>query len=339
MKVDIFAYSDKGCELALKVANCFENASCFAIKRFAEKHDINGVESTAKKVEEIFLNTDLLVFVGATGIAVRAIAPHVKDKTTDPACVVIDDCGRFVISLLSGHIGGANLYTQMLAKYIGAKPIITTATDGNDKFAVDNFAVKNDLAIADMKKALSFSAKILTENLPYTLGENITLIADKNLFLAQEGETGLYIGYDKLEPYKNTVRLVPKMLHVGIGCRRGTSESDIKKLFSEVFSKYNFDEKAVVSISSIDLKKDEKGLLAFCEDIGIVPSFYTAQELAGVEGNFTNSVFVEKTVGVANVCERSAVKKADNGKLLVNKTSKNGVTIAVALTKRRIELE
>lgn len=335
MRVNIFAYSDQGCELALQISKLFENSSCYAIEKFAQIHNVIAVQSTMQKAREVFENSDLIVFVGACGIAVRAIAPVVKNKLKDPAVLVVDDKANFVISLLSGHIGGANDYCKIIANKISATPVITTATDINDKFAVDSFAKKNDLFITSLKNAMTFSAEILNNELGISLGEDI-ILKDKlpnGISLNKKSNIGVYIGSENLKPYGTTLHLVPQTLYVGIGCKKCTTKEQIRELFLKVLADNNLHIKAVKGIFSIDIKSEEQGLIDFCKSINIKVKFFSAGELNEVKGSFTSSSFVKSVTGTDNICERSAVKGSNGGKIIVKKTSQNGVTVAIAQNK------
>ena len=133
-----------------------------------------------------------------------------------------------------------------------------------------------------------------------------------------------------LQPFATTVRLLPKIVHLGIGCRRNTPLENIEALVLPELEKLQLDKRSVVAIASVDLKKDEQGLLAFAKKYNFAANFYSADELNSVAGDFTPSAFVQSVVGVSNVCERSAVKDSKGGRLLLRKTSLNGVTLAVA---------
>ncbi|MFI3226078.1 MAG: cobalamin biosynthesis protein [Clostridia bacterium] len=341
MNVNIFSYSNQGCELAIKISKIFENSRCFAIEKFAKKYNLICVSSTTSKAREVFPNSDLLIFIGACGIAVRAIAPVIQSKTTDPACLVIDDGGNFVIPILSGHIGGANDFCRLISHKIGASSIITTATDVNNRFSVDSFAKKQNLKISDMHTAMEFSAEILTCDLPILVDENVKIKTNlsNGIFHSKTGDFGLYIGNKTVTPYKKTLQLIPSNLTVGIGCRKNISMENIEKLFLKVFNDNNLQIRSVNSINSIDIKSNEYGLLEFCKKYDFPINFYTSSELLALNGNFTSSNFVKSVTGVDNVCERSAIKASNNGKILIYKTSLDGVTIAVASEEKEIYFE
>ena len=267
---------------------------------------------------EYFNKADALIFIGASGIAVRAIAPHVKSKTTDPAVLVIDECANFVISLLSGHIGGANGLARQIAAAIKAVPVVTTATDVNNLFAVDEWAARRGMVIESMQAAGLCSDYAIKGALP------------SGVELAGSGETGMAVTTCKNnKPFNTTVVLMPKILHLGIGCRRNTPLEKIENFVLAEMEKHGFDMRCVKSIASVDLKKDEAGLLAFAAKHNVPVKFYTAAELQQAKGDFTPSAFVKSIAGVDNVSERSAVL-ASGGCLKLRKTAHDGVTLAVA---------
>lgn len=329
MSTNIFAYSNKGCELAKKVKIIFPEADCYTTEKLAPLYGFNAEKSVCKKSGDLFQSSKAMIFIGACGIAVRAIAPYIKNKTVDPAVIVIDDCGNHVISLLSGHIGGANELTLLIAKEIGANPVITTATDVNGRFSVDSWAVKNSLLISSMNAAKDISAQILIEDIPFR--SDISVLGDmpNGLVKGEDGKIGIYLSYKTEAPFDNTLRLIPKNLHIGLGCRRGTPIESIDELYRCVLDEHKIDIRAVKSISSIDLKEDETGLLQFAQKYKLPVSFYNADELNALEENFTPSEFVKSITGIDNVCERSAFKSSNCGKFILRKIAKNGVTIAI----------
>ena len=291
-----------------------------------------------------------LVFVGALGIAVRAIAPHVKSKKTDPAVLVLDEGKHFCIPLLSGHLGGANEAALNLAAHIGSIPVVTTATDVHSLFAVDVFAKKNGLLIDRMELARDVSAALLAGQ---TVGIYSELPLEKSgqppelAFWETEREAadsglplGIYIGYrTDCVPFPQTLKLVPDVLSVGIGCRKGTAAEKVASLFYLVMAEAHLDVRAVGQVASIDLKKDEGGIRALAESLRIPFVTYDSEALKKVPGIFSASDFVKDITGVDNVCERSAVLASGNGTLIRKKRPGQGVTAAVAAGNRRIRFE
>lgn len=331
MKLAVFAFTRRGCDLAEKVAHLFPEAEEVRLYTM-EKFNLSGFLSIRSPlpafVGPVFSWADVLVFVGACGIAVRAIAPWVKDKKEDPAVLVADEGGQFVISLLSGHIGNANRLTKELAGKLGAAPVVTTATDVNGRFSVDEWAARQGFAILDFRLAKAVSAAILEEDIPLCADAPIAASLPTGVTLGDRGALGIYIGYRRAAPFTETLTLVPKCLHLGIGCRRGTSREAIENAVLGVLEEHRLRREAVKAVSSIDLKASEPGLLAFCKAWNLPVSFFSAGQLQEVPGEFTSSPFVEKTTGVDNICERSAMVGAS--KIIVPKTARDGVTVALA---------
>lgn len=291
---------------------------------------------------EAIQDADAFIFVGAAGIAIRAIAPYVADKTRDPALVVVDEKGQFVIPLLSGHIGGANELAVRIAAELGAQPVLTTATDVRGLFAVDVFATKNNLWISDMKQAKQISARLVRgekvgfySELPLEgeLPEELVGIAAS----ADTVNVGIVVSPYLKQVFKDQLLLVPRCLTVGIGCKRGTPKEKILAAVQEVFVSAGLSLQAIGKVASIDLKKDEEGLIAVALEFDVPFETFSAEALAAVEGEFSESSFVQSVTGVDNVCERAAV--LDGGELIVRKVAKDGVTVAVAMESLKIIIE
>ena len=355
-KVIIIAYSRQGIQTALQAAACFpgDEVQLFAPERVLEGTDFMTAQIPGKQqeqntevflqenvraipdeqrrfYEEQFARADLMVFVGALGIAVRKIAPFVKDKSTDPAVVCLDEKGTFAISVLSGHIGGANAFAGMIAQAIGAVPVITTATDVNHRFSVDAWAAKHDMIIDDLKAAKAVSAAILEGDVPMESNLPAALPYPAGVIPASKDQgpaPGILISWEIRHPFTPTLRLIPNVLHLGIGCRKGTSKEQIRDLVDRVLEEYRVDRRAIKGVYTIDLKAEEEGLLAYCNENQWPLTVYTAEELNSVPGHFTGSEFVQSITGVDNVCERAALKEAD--RLVVPKTAEHGVTTALA---------
>ncbi|WP_207729702.1 MULTISPECIES: cobalamin biosynthesis protein [Clostridium] len=308
------------------------NCEAFTMYKSAEELGLFSLKNGLKDwTEEHFHKKEAIIFIGAIGIAVRAIAPFVNSKTTDPAIVVIDELGKFTIPILSGHIGGANSLTEKILRILDSTPVITTATDINDKFSVDVFAKKENLYINDMTMAKKISSEVL-DNVDIGLVSDYKIEGKlpKELKILENGEIGVCISVQEKRPFINTLNLIPKILTLGIGCRRDTSIDKIENLVMKVLNENNILINAVKNIASIDLKKDEKGLIDFAEKYGFKFVTYTADELKRLEGNFSESAFVKSITGVSNVCERAATLGSNNGKLIINKRAENGVTVAIA---------
>lgn len=327
----IFSFSARGRETALYLATVLDEK--YECQLFApEKYEEGRVKALPDRIGiftgKVFAHTDVLIYVGACGIAVRAIAPYIKSKVVDPAIICVDERATFCISLLSGHIGGGNQLTRELAEKIHAIPVITTATDINHRFSVDEWASRKGFWIEDMTVAKEVSSAILEKNVPICSDKAITGELPKGLLIDETGNIGISVSIYQKRPFDKTLAIVPSVLTLGIGCRRGTPLEKIEEAVRKVFQEQRLNWHAIEKVASIDLKAEEQGLQVFCEKYAIPAIFYTAEQLSKVQGKFTRSDFVQKVTGVDNVCERSAV--ASGGRLIVKKTACDGVTVAVA---------
>ena len=198
-----------------------------------------------------------MIFVSSVGLAVREVAPHLKSKATDPAVLVLDELGRYVIPVLSGHIGGANELAKALAASLGAQAVITTATDINGRFSVDAWAVQNGCAIASLPLAKAVSAAVLEGDVPFLSDFPVVTDLPRGLAPGDTGALGVYIGVYEKTPFAKTLRLVPRVVRLGIGCRKGTDEETIRAAVNEALAAHGIDRRAVKCAASIDLKAEE----------------------------------------------------------------------------------
>lgn len=273
-----------------------------------------------------------LIFIGACGIAVRTIAPFLRTKTKDPAVVVADEKGDFAISLLSGHLGGGNALAKQAANIFGGQAVITTATDVRGKFAVDVWAKENGLILPSMAYAKEISAAVLAgEAIGFSCPYPLDGVVPEELSGGEAARLQITVGVQKAE---HPVFL-SRSLVIGLGCRRGKRKEEIAEAVEQALRESQLAKEAIRGAATIDLKKEEEGLIAYCKEQGWPLSFYTAEELSAVEGDFTPSSFVRQITGVDNVCERAAVL-ASKGHILVKKQAADGVTLAIAEENRRI---
>lgn len=281
-----------------------------------------------ENVEKIFKSYDGIVFISSTGIAVRLIAPFIKDKTKDPAVVVVDDLGRFSISLLSGHIGGANFLAEEISAAIGATPVVTTASDGRGIEAVDMFAKRNGLLIESMEDAKNITAMMVEGRKigfisEIDLGINYKNIVDKN------PEGCIIVTSKKDFPCEIPCCILrPRILNLGVGCRRGKTKGEILELVYKVFDENNLSVKSIKSIGSIDIKADEVGIIETAKELGCEFKTFSREVIEAVEDKFEGSSFVKSRVGVKSVAEPCAYLLG--GKIIIKKTAGNGVTTAVS---------
>ena len=331
MKVSIIAFTAKGYALAARLETLLETAGMAA--ECCRCRD-GGLQEWTRRH---FAAADALLFIGAAGIAVRAVAPHLQSKTTDPAVVVLDEQGKFVIPLLAGHIGGANRLAQKIAALLAAVPVVTTATECSGVFAFDSWASANKIKILNPKRIKSVAARMLS-------GGNVYF---RSMFpVAGALPAGVVAAFERCDVLvsvetgagEGVLQLVPPVLTLGVGCRKGVTAGELQKAWEKLLQKAGCCQEAVGLVCSIDLKAQEAGLLSFCAAHGLSLQTFSAEQLRAVPGNFTASAFVQKITGVDNVCERSAVL-GSGGKLLRRKSIENGVALALAAAPYTLRFE
>lgn len=337
MNISLFTYTKNGLTTALKVLDCFEEAEkkAYVPERFSQDGFLSL--DLAKDFGAVFSWSDLVIFVASCGIATRKIAPFIKDKCTDPAVICIDETGKFVVPLLSGHIGGANEFAKIISEKIKSVCVITTATDINDRFSVDAWAKKQGFIIEDMAIAKMVSAEILENDVPLLSEFAVTSKLPNGVVHGQTGKIGIYVGTRKKSPFERTLRLIPSVLHLGIGCRKGTKKDVIGRLVDDVLLENNIDKRAIKCVASIDIKSCEAGLLEYCRENNWDIFFYSSDELKSIPGEFTPSAFVKNITGVDNVCERAAIIGAEE--LIIKKRCAEGVTVAIAEERCELRFE
>ncbi len=305
-----------------------------------------------KWVRDNFYEAEALVFVGAAGIAVRAAAPYIRNKASDPAVIAVDEKGENVIPLLSGHLGGANALAERIAGIVNGRAVITTATDINGSFAVDEWARRQGLSVINPEMIKTVSSAVLKGE--KVLFESICPVGEirrdeqradglYRYILSPHGELctvteeafscmeGPLVRIAVTDTDKRCLKLCPGIGYLGIGCKKGTAKEQIEEAFLQFIRETGLFPQAVKEASSIDLKRDEAGLIEFCRDRGFPIRFYNARELNDIEGEFSSSEFVKETTGVDCVCERSAVLSA-KGALHIRKHAYSGVTFALAVS-------
>ena len=315
MIINIFSFTDKGRKLAERLSRALAMHEARIVPGSAAREEI---------CEAAFRNREALVFIGAAGIAVRSVAPFVRDKLEDPPVLVMDELGQHVIPLLSGHIGGANALAAEIAGVTGAAPVITTATDLNGAFPADLFAEENGLAIANREGIAKVSSSAL-EGRPVTVCiKDYPPAGHVDVLIADREDAGV------LRDAASLV-LCPKSFAIGMGCRRGKSYEELREFGERVLSENGTELKYAGCIATIDMKKDEEGLRRLSQAWRMPLITYSAEALKRAEGSFSSSETVLEKTGVDNVCERAAVLAAGRGsRLVIKKTAENGMTIAVA---------
>ena len=328
MKLAYLAFSGQGYTLAQKLADQLGGTA----------YRSGQPQSLAEWTEEHFGREEGLVFVGAAGIAVRAISPFVSDKTTDPAVVVIDEKALNVIPILSGHLGGANDLARDIAKATGAACVITTATDVNGVFAVDEWSKRQGCRLLEPKRIVNISGALLGGGTVTVKSRwDIAGEVPEGIVVLDGSETACGrtdVTLDAFSKEADTLHIVPPVCVLGIGCRKDTKKESIELLLEKLKEETGLLTESVCGAASIDLKQEEAGLLEFCAEHGWDIDFFSSEQLAEVPGRFSASEMVKSVTGVDNVCERSAALRA-GGDVVVQKMSEGGVTMAVAIKKFR----
>ncbi len=340
MKIAVISLTENGRKLSEKISACKIENLIFTRYAFEKYSDKNAVSFSSLRtlVSEIFGTCDALIFISSCGIAVRMIAPCMKSKRTDPAVLVIDEQGKFIVSLLSGHIGGANALTYKIAKVINSVPVVTTATDILGKFSPDSFAKANGLHICEFDTAKEIAARIVNGEKIGFYSEYKYINKPDKFFDKSCDKIGTCISSDiNKNPFEKTLHLVPKNIIIGVGCRKNIDKNIFSEFILKKLDEFKIPIFRVLEIHSIDLKKEEKAIASFAEKFKIPLKFYTNEELMKIGGEFSTSDFVMKTTGTDNVCERSAL--ADGGRLLVSKQAENGMTFAAAEIDITIDFE
>ncbi|ADC46740.1 cobalamin biosynthesis protein CbiG [Methanobrevibacter ruminantium M1] len=330
MKISIIGFTDNGMEIAYKLSNSLSEDNNISFTRC-------GKGELSIWTEEHFSDSDALIFIGAIGIALRAIAPYIKTKTKDPAVVVVDELGQFSIPILSGHIGGANELALQIADILNAIPVITTATDINNLFAIDTWAKSQGLKILNPECIKLVSSKLLKGETihiksDYPIQGNLPKKVQINDLEDSNSDYDVIISHNDYSYMENKdiLLLIPSIITIGIGCRKDISFDNIERSVLNILDKENYHILSLNAIASIDKKANEKGILEFARKYNLPFNTYSAEELNSLEGDFTKSEFVKSVVEVDNVCERSAVIES-NGNLIRRKDTCDGAGVTVAL--------
>ena len=337
MKIAIISVSKKGRELAFDLKDKLDSDSTII------KCDLYH-KNVKKCFPILFYEYDAIIAVMASGILIRSVAPLVESKVTDPAVINIDDNGQFVISALSGHLGGANELAGKVAGLIDATPVITTSTDVNKKLGIDVLAKDLYLSIDNTKEILHFNKAILEcreisltvnpdNNFDYLFDylNNVTLEINVSIEYSPKVNTDeIHVSFDDHE-----LTLKERKIVVGIGCRRGKECRFIYDGLKKSLNDLKISHSRVNLLASAEIKKDEKGILELSEKLNIPVEFVEIDKLKLFESSdVSKSEFVYSKFGIYGVCEPSALIMAGfDSELIYKKTSYDGVTIAVAVSK------
>ncbi len=336
-KIAVWAITKNGLELAQRLMAFFPDTVLHVSENIHCEHGFvfNNLAETVMKKFSLFSGH---VFIMSSGIVVRVIAPCIKSKTTDPAVVVMDEKGRFAISLLAGHIGGANRLAQTIATGLDAVPVITTATDVNQVPAIDVIAVDNDLFIENPGAIKSINMAFVNHSAIYLHDPYhfLTEIAEQMIAVditfpgISDDISPVVVVDDRLMNLPDSFLILrPKTLIAGIGCNRNTLNDEISGFIVKTMQEYALSIKSLKCIASIDIKSDEKGLLETALKLQIPIRFFTGEELSAIDIPHPSKI-VEKHIGVSGVCEAAAVIASGQGKLIVPKQTTQNVTLAIA---------
>ena len=345
MKISVISFTRNGQKLSQKLKKSLND---FPIQLFTKSSAVtesySEIELVGQSIGEWTRNQmqekNVLVFIGACGIAVRAIAPNLISKLEDSPVIVIDEKGHYVIPILSGHFGGANELSILIAEKIGAEPVITTATDVNQKFAIDIFAKKNKLTIVNKSGIAKVSAKVLCNETIKIAIENGHWKETKSLLreavivsYPPEESADVVISSEK-RAFDASLILIPQEYTVGVGCKKGKEPEKLEQFIGKTLQNMGIDPKQIAAISSVDVMAEEPAMNYLSRKYRIPFITYTGEELEQMDGEFSESEFVRKTIGVGNVCERAALKTAgEGGELILRKCAEDGMTIAIAKRK------
>ncbi|MCF8010828.1 MAG: cobalt-precorrin 5A hydrolase [Clostridiales bacterium] len=334
----VFALTSGGAALANKIAG-ETGADLYLPARFKGMENSRALyfENFSKTVQNAFNTYGGLLFIMAAGIVVRTIALLLESKLSDPAVVVIDEGGSFAVSLISGHVGGANELAEKAARITGGTPVITTATDVVNAHAADLLAGQ----LHCVPVPFSMVKKI---NRSLAEGEQVRLLSR---WPVPRDKVGGFLYRDNGEDVKRKVIIdreiknydkdalyfLPRNLVAGIGCRRGVSCSDVKKALEEALSGITEGVKRLTALATIDLKANEAGICRAADLYDLPVKVISRKQVQELQVSYEESEFVKKTIGVGGVCEPAAILATSPGRIVVHKMKLGPVTVAVAEEK------
>lgn len=347
--VAIYAVTPKGAELARSIGTVL-GGSVFVPNRMVDPESVVpecGFESLKERVAETFNGFSAHLFITAAGIAVRAIAPHLVSKDVDPAVIVMDQAGEHVVSLLAGHLGGANALAKSVAELVGGVAVITTATDTEKLPSLDVVAQKAECAIHNLgavkhiNGALLAGDKVVLDDPADVLGLKRgnwaeRFIAAELVPFAEEDEPTVVVSWRSaalLEPEEKTLLLHPRVLCIGIGAKRDASKEAVLSLIQDEFLQNDLALESVRCLASVDAKANEQGIIEAAKVLGIPFVTFPAELLDSVDVPNPSDVPLH-VVGTKSVAEAAALmgaRQKGGSRLIVEKVKGDGVTMAVAL--------
>ena len=344
-KVSVLAITKNGINIGIKLKELFPNWEIFAPVKLSNENNsiIWYSEPTSDKIIELFKNSNALICLFSLGAVIRLIAPHLKDKKTDPAVIVIDDKTNFVISVLSGHIGGANELTQEISEKLNALPVITTAADVNKTIAVDlvgrefGWKIDDDTTVtkisAHMVNAESIGVFQQTNNQKWykQLPKNVTIYDSLEELKKSNSKAHLIISDEIIdnELSQESVIYRPQSLVIGIGLHWDTTKDTIKEGIEHCLKKFNLSSKSIAKLVSIKKPEDVQGLIDLGKEMQVPVEYVDREELAEIITP-NPSTTVKAFEGTASVSEAAAIK-VSKGELIVEKQKfPPNLTVAIA---------
>ena len=346
MNTAYFYLTDEGGKLAHKLAA-------------AHPGDIYNKENFKENLRAGFGRYDSLVCIMATGIVVRILAPLIVHKTSDPAVVVLDQKGKYAISLLSGHLGGANDLAREMASISGGEAVITTATDVAGELSFDTFAKKHDMAIENIGQLKHISGALLS-------GKKVNVFTDKNAAelypeLAKEQKRGmiailplseffktytiesnipavviderLFVSNSTVPQAAPVLYLRPRTICAGIGCKRNMEQKPIEEVLLQTLKEEGIHPLSLKCIATIPLKSDEPGIIGTAANLNVPLQIIPTEEIENLDISqlgIQTSEFVASQTGVLSVSTACSYLASDKGTILRDKAKYKGITIALS---------
>lgn len=318
MKLAVVTVTEKGVRNGLRIKEKI-NCDVFTISKFMKEKTLLIENRLQNFFEKNILEYDTFLFITAAGIAVRTIAPFIKSKDRDPAVLTMDEEGNFIISLLSGHLGGANEAAKILGEITGAVPVISTASDVSGKIAVDTIAMKINGKLESLESAKKVTSLIVA-------GKEVCIKVPENI--ENENSEGVIL----ISNRKNIeiAKIIPQNIVVGIGCKKNKEAEKIIDAVKDSLEKLNLCEESIRIFATVDIKENEAGIISTAEYFGKELKIIFREEIQKIENNFETSEFVKKLIGVGAVSAPCAfIEGNGRGKFLAEKLKYEGITISI----------
>lgn len=333
----IIALTENGRQLANRLLSWEPECDIYVPERLQQKEQCFTAGSFQSSMKQLFAEYEALICIMAAGIVVRSIASLINDKQKDPAVLVIDEKGQFVISLLAGHIGGANQLTRQLAAFLAAVPVITTATDVQEVTAIDLLALSVNGWYKEFKETTKRINGLLAAH------QQVGLIDQNHMIKDQRGLTVLPELPENLESFAaviwvtadscsqlpdKVIQVVPRVHVLGIGCRKETSYDLIQQELTRFCQQERIHPRSIGKLASIDLKKQEKGIHQLALALDVPFEAYTAENLAAAAEKYPQSDFVKSVTGIGSIAQ-AAADFGGNGKVYSKRYARHGITFAL----------